>query len=173
MMAGGDLGVDCVQSNPIYNLKTRLDNSDANDDIYGNVEHVCNYYDSETFHREFCNDRHKFSTFSYNIRSLPNKWVDFQNMISDLNKNDFNFSVVAVQEVWNVPSGVTYDLPGYRSFHYKIRDPSGRNNNAGGGIGLWVNDNLDYDVIEELSVLSQIFSNHNSLKLKQAKLNLQ
>ena len=98
MGSGDDLGVDCVQSNPIYNLKTRLDDSDAVDGIYDNVEHVCNYYDPGVFHREFCNDKYKFATFSYNIRSLPNKWVDFQNMISDLNKNEFKFSVIAVQE---------------------------------------------------------------------------
>ena len=141
------MGIDRVQSNPIYNLKARLDNSETNDGIYDNVEHSCIYYDPEDFRKEFCQDNRSFSTLSFNIRSLPNKWQEFQNTISSLNKNDFKFSVIALQEVWNVPPGVAYELPGYKPFHYKIRDSSGRNSNAGGGVGLWVDAGLDYDVI--------------------------
>ena len=46
-------------------------------------------------------------------------------MINQLNCNNFKFTVIGVQEVWNVPSGVNYKLPGYKPFHYTIRDKTG------------------------------------------------
>ena len=157
MAVEGDLGVDCVQSNPAYDFKTYLDNSGANGTVYDNVDHSCTYYEPEDFHHEFCHGDRKFSTFSLNVRSLPNKWCDFRDIVSNLNGNNFKFSIVAIQEVWNVPLGMTYDLPGYKPFCYKIRDPLGRNNNAGGGIGLWIDDGLEYEEIEELSIFEPNF----------------
>ena len=85
----------------------------------------------EEFQNDFSQEIHKFSTLSYNIRSLPGKWDEFKNFIRNVNHNRFKFSVIDVQEVWNVPRGVCYDLMGYKPFEYKIRDISGRNTNAG------------------------------------------
>ena len=51
------------------------------------------------FIMSFCHGDRKFSTFSLNVRSLPNKWCDFRDIVSNLNGNNFKFSVVAIQEV--------------------------------------------------------------------------
>ena len=61
---------------------------------------------------------------------------------------------------------MTYDLSGYKPFCYKIRDPLGRNNNAGGGIGLWVDDGLEYEEIEELSISEPNFFESQFIKIK-------
>ena len=145
-----DLGVDCVQSDPDYDLKNCLDGTDSIDGIYNNVDHSCKYYEMEDFLHEFCHEPRKFSTLSFNIRSLPGSWVEFRDLIIEANKGNFKFSVVAVQEVWNVPPNVSYDLPGYKPFCYKIRNPSGLNSNAGGGVGLWVDQDLEYEELKEL-----------------------
>ena len=84
MAVEGDLGVECMESNPVYDFKTYLDNSDENDIIYDNVDHSCTYYEPEAFHHEFCHGDRKFSTISLNVRSLPNKWFDFHDIISNL-----------------------------------------------------------------------------------------
>ena len=147
-----NIGVDCVRSNSDYDFKNLFDDPDANDGLFKNNNHVCSYYEVEEFQAEFSKESHKFSTLSYNVRSLPGKWNEFKDFISSVNHDKFKFSVVAVQEVWNVPPGVNYDLEGYKPFEYKIRNPSGRTGNAGGGVGIWVDSDLEYEVIEDLSV---------------------
>ena len=83
-----------------------------------------------------------------------------------VNKNNFKLSVVAVQEVWNVPPGTSFDLPGYKPLFYKIRDPSGLSTNAGGGVGLWVDEDLEYEEIKELSVFMPHFFESQFIKVK-------
>ena len=93
------------------------------------------------------------STFSQNIRSLPGKFSDFLEQMSFfLNNGNFKFTVISITEVWNVPKNVNFDLPGYRPFDFKIRDNSGLNSNSGGGVGLWVDQDFEYDNLENLSV---------------------
>ena len=81
-------------------------------------------------------DNSSISYYSHNIRSLPGHWNDHNELLSTLYKDtSFKFTCIALQEIWNIPSGVSYDLPGYHKLAYKIRDESGMNANAGGGIG--------------------------------------
>ena len=87
-------------------------------------------------------------------------------LITGVNKGNFKFAVVAIQEVWNVPPNASYNLPGYKPFYYKIRDPSGLNSNAGGGVGLWVNDELEYEEIKELSIFIPNFFESQFIKVK-------
>ena len=139
-----NIGLDLVQSDPIYDFKNQLD--DGNDNIdndspYNNIGHNCQYYNQDEFVDK---TKHlkgsKFSTFSYNIRSLPGKWSEFSQLVNTLNNNSFKFSVIAIQEVWNVAPGVSYELSGYKKFEYSIRDKTGLKSNAGGGVGYWVDD---------------------------------
>ena len=113
MDEAGDLGVDCVRSNPNYDLKNHIDSAESNDNIYRNVEHSCKYYEMGEFLNEFSYEPRKFSTLSLNVRSLPGNWTDFRDLVVGVNNNNHKFSVVAIQEVWNVPPGALFDLPGY------------------------------------------------------------
>ena len=131
--------------------------------------HECSYYETDEFREEFVQNMCKFSSLSLNIRSLPGKWSEFRDYISDLNGNDFKFSVIAIQEVWNVPKGVCFELDGYKPLEFRIRDPSGLNGNAGGGVGLWVDNELEYDVIEKLSVFEPHFFESLFIKVKTGK----
>ena len=166
MNQADDFGVDCVLSDPNYDLKNCLDSAQSVDGVYNNVEHSCKYYDMEEFIHEFSHEPRKFSTFSFNIRSLPGNWIELQDLITGVNKGTFKFAVVAVQEVWNVPPNASYNLPGYKPFYYKIRDPSGLNSNAGGGVGLWVDDELEYEEIKELSIFVPHFFESQFIKVK-------
>ena len=147
-----NLGVDCVRSNSEYDFKCQFDDPDTNDGLYKDDNHSCAYYEINEFRTEFSQDTHMLSTLSHNVRSLPGKWNEFKNLISNVTCDKFKFSVIAVQEVWNVPVGVRYDLEGYKPFEYRIRHPSGLVGNAGGGVGFWVDNDLEYEVLEDLSI---------------------
>lgn len=169
LMVMDSIGVNCVRSNADFNFKNKFEDPDANDGLYKDKNHVCSYYEINDFQTEFSHESCKFSTLSYNIRSLPGKWNEFKNFIGSVNHNKFKFSVVAVQEVWNVPVGINYLLEGYKPFEYKIRNPSGRDGNAGGGVGIWVDNNLEYEVLEELSVFEPHFFESLFVKIKTGR----
>ena len=163
------IGVDCVRSNSDFDFKNLFDDPDSNEGLYKECDHACTYYDIEEFQTEFSEESHKFSTLSYNVRSLPGKWDEVRNLIRSINHNKFKFSVIALQEVWNVPVNLNYDLEGYKPFEYRIRNPSGRDGNAGGGVGVWVDSDLEYEVLEELSIFEPHFFESIFIKVKTSQ----
>ena len=61
------------------------------------------------------------------------------------------FSVIALQEIWSISK--MYNLPGYSNLIYKTRDmDTGPNPNCGGGVGYFIQSNLQYEILEEESV---------------------
>ena len=161
-----DLGIDCIRSSTLFDFKSKFNDTEYNDNIYSNTDHNCSYYEVNEFKKEFVQGSCKFSSFSLNIRSLPGKWSEFRDYIINLNSNNFKFSVIALQEIWNVPRGVCYNLDGYKPLEYKIRDPTGLNGNAGGGVGIWVDDDLEYDIIDKLSVFEPHFFESLFIKVR-------
>ena len=89
-------------------------------------------------------------SFSSNVRSLPGKWNGFPNLIDNLNFNEFQFTGIALTEIWNVPPNFSFNLPGYSPLTYSIRDKSGQNGNAGGGVGMWIDSSYNFEVIDKL-----------------------
>ena len=49
-----------------------------------------------------------------NIRSLPGKWDEFQSHLDNISHKDFNFSIIALQEIRSVPGN--FDIDGYHPF---------------------------------------------------------
>ena len=68
-----------------------------------NVENVllknCNYIDAESFSTENHEYKNKFTIYSNNIRSLPNKWNEFLQTIDEFRSKGFKFSVISLQEI--------------------------------------------------------------------------
>eukprot|EP00733_Pompholyxophrys_punicea_P001512 Pompholyxophrys_punicea_v1_NODE_784_length_1305_cov_18.841727.p1 type:complete len:208 gc:universal NODE_784_length_1305_cov_18.841727:167-790(+) len=77
----------------------------------------------------------KISLFNMNVRSLGAHWTDFEHLITSL---DFEWDFIAVSELWCNGLVIADSLlQGYR-FTSKTRK------RQGGGVGLFVRDNLDY-----------------------------
>ena len=47
-----DIGIDCIRSNDSYDFKSKFDDTENNDGIYGNTIHECTYYEVDEFHDE-------------------------------------------------------------------------------------------------------------------------
>ena len=170
-MDTNNIGIDCVQTDPKYNFKNVvLDNTDINDStLYHNIGHICKYYEQDEFQDRFHSISKQISFFSQNIRSLPGKWVEFEQFCREVNKEKFRFTVIALQEIWNVPKGTNFDLPGYKPFHFSIRDPTGLNGNAGGGIGLWIDKDFEFDPIKKISIFEPNVFESQFIKIKTSK----
>ena len=130
----------------------------------------CKYLEIEEFQDKFSSLSNSFSTFSLNVRSLPGKWDSFIELITDLNSKQFNFSMICIQEVWNVPNYFKTDITGYKPIECKLRKNSGNlNNNIGGGVACWVKDSLDYELLDHLSIFEEKVFESLFIKVKVSK----
>ena len=105
-----NISLDRVQTNPEFNFKNNIIDETSIDEVtpYHNLGHSCNYYEQSEFQDRFNNMDKQISFLSQNIRSLPGKWTEFSQLISEVNNGSFHFSVIALQEIWNVPKGTSY-----------------------------------------------------------------
>ena len=46
-----------------------------------------------------------------------------------------------------MPKGENFILPGYKPLHFSIRDSIELNNNAGDGVGIFIDENYDFEPI--------------------------
>ena len=87
----------------------------------------------------------KFSVLSQNVRSLGGKFDDFREYVGRFKEN--KITCILLQEVWSIRR--EYKLPGYHSLEYNTRDKDKvLNSNCGGGVGIYISDTLDYEVLE-------------------------
>ena len=83
------------------------------ENLYENNIHHCQYYEEAEVNEKFnCLKTEQFSILSLKIQSLPGKWLEFNNFLS----------AITMEEIWNKPSHMDFDLTGYHPFHFTIRD---------------------------------------------------
>ena len=70
----------------------------------------CNYSSTKDFLENNKCYKNKFSVFSHNVRSLSNKWDDFKQILNDFCLEDFNFSVICLQEIWSLNPAFNFTL---------------------------------------------------------------
>ena len=98
-----------IQGDMYQDLKSSLNDVQLLNNLDGKT---CKNYDIDEFQTKFKNNSDNFSVFSLNIRSLTGKLNEFQEFISELNYQDFNLSVVSIQETWDIPIHLNTDIPG-------------------------------------------------------------
>ena len=90
---------------------------------------------------------HALNILSLNVRSLQSK---FDRLSDFVISTKTSFPVIALQEVWSVRKQLS--LPGYHPLQSQSRDQSGPiNPNCGGGVGLYVAKNLDFEPLPSLN----------------------
>ena len=117
------------------------------------IGHECRYYDTNEFNDLINNCKENFSLFNLNIRSLPNKIGELEELILEsLSNENFKFSIIALQEIWQVKNKNQINIEGFHPLVYKERD--GR---RGGGIGVYIDSKFRYETIEEFSLIREDF----------------
>ena len=102
MIKLSDITIDHVQTENKYDFKDNFE-----DDIFTDIQHTCDYLDpSELNGKLQTRDNSSLSYYSHNIRSLPGHWNDHKELLSTLyEETSFKFTCIALQEIWNIPSG--------------------------------------------------------------------
>ena len=108
---------------------------------------TCQYFQPQEVQSTFSNNC--FSLYSHNIRSLSGHFDDLRDSLYLM--LPASFTVIALQEIWSINK--CYELTGYSKLVYKTRDMNTEPNpNCGGGVGFYINNNYDYQILEEESV---------------------
>ena len=109
--------------------------------MYGE-DFQCKYYDENEFRS--LGKGTNFSVYSHNIRSLSGKFDELKVFLAGL---EFPFSIIALQEVWSINRD--FKLEGYELLEYATRDKtlSNRNPNCGGGVGCFIKEGLNYEIL--------------------------
>ena len=57
-----------------------------------------------------------------------------------------------LQEVWCIRPYANFVLSGYHPLFFYVRDPSGHDQNAGGGVALWCDSDYPCTLIKDISI---------------------
>ena len=128
-------------NNNIHNTRNNDEDSNSND-LYDK----CSYIPVSAISSHMPLD--SLNLLSINARSLPGCIDKLKDFLAD-SAPDL-FTAICVQEVWSARKYLT--LPGYKSLSSITRDQDGMVNPcAGGGVGVFVRENVESEVLSELS----------------------
>ncbi len=113
-----------------------------------NLNHSCSYFENHEFINYIGKREEKFSVYSHNIRSLNNKIDDIQELLSEIESEKFSFSILLFQEIWAAKNAQTTRLENYQDIILQTREGK-----RGGGLGIYLKQNLSYEIIDELSYI--------------------
>ena len=118
-----------------------------------NVEHSCKYYDTLEFKSKIDGCKENFSVLSLNIRSLHKNIDDLNELIlENACTKTFKFSVITLQEVWNLKNENTVKIEGYHPLVEK-----GRKGRQGGGVGIYIEEGYNYQTLDEFYFIGDIY----------------
>lgn len=114
----------------------------------------CNYYDCTAFNKMYKKSKRQFSAVHMNTRSLKNKVDTVEALLHSVNAK---FDAIIFTETWLTSS----DSP--PKFHSYKCESLVRQEKRGGGVAIYIKDNLRYQIIDEFT---RIDENIESLVIK-------
>ena len=146
------LSLKNLTSNSDYNFIHKLVSSqDVDDDFspdspYENSNFITSYCDPLNYKQ----DSKSLSFMTFNIQSISSKFTEFLELICILDKSNSSPDVICLQELWSFPDFKYFNLPNYHPLCFKLRK-----NAQGGGVGLFIKNNLKFSILQQASVFSE------------------
>ncbi len=92
-------------------------------------------------------NKNDFLIFTFNIQSINAKFAELKDLLHELGTHDIIPDVICLQELWQFPNEALFKINGYK-FFYKLR----KSKSQGGGVGIYIREDLDCIVHEGLSI---------------------
>lgn len=147
--------------NDFENCKTLTDDNDYEAQHWGGINsHKSNYFTENSFADKLTScsthsSKTNLSFIHFNARSL-NK--HFDEIIGYIQNLQYKFSIIGFSESWlNPTTERLYSIPGYKPF------PLSRDGKTGGGVILYVTDNITKCEINDSLSLREVNGNFESL----------
>ena len=84
--------------------------------------------------------------FSLNIQSLPAKFAEFSDLISQFPTNSCP-EIICLQETWKIIDNSFFPLANYHMLETNLRSET-----RGGGVGIYVKNHLSFKILKQYSV---------------------
>lgn len=125
-----------------------FDDIDPDVNYYNNQNINCNYYIEDSLNellRSNKNNMHSFSMIHWNIRSAPRNLDSMDSYLQNIN---IKFDIIGLSETWFNENNIDrYHLEGY------VHEHNYRKEKRGGGVSLFIKNNVNYKPREDLNVL--------------------
>ena len=131
--------------------------------IFNNIQLNSNYFNINTFAAKYRSEN-KPLILSLNIQSLQSKFNELVAFISCLSSKQIYIDVIALQEIWAVPYPDSVSIPGYQNLVTNCRQ-----NHRGGGVGFYIRDNIEFEVLKNLSHFREKIFESLTIKAKFGK----
>ena len=108
----------------------------------------CNYFLEDTFNNKFASIQAStcFSVLHHNIRSVQKNSNELSKYLMNLS---VKFDIIGLTETWLNDANVDIcGFPGYQSEHRY------RSNRRGGGVSLFIKENIEYSICDDLCVFN-------------------
>jgi exonuclease III len=119
--------------------------NEIDDNPYFGMQISSNFYDVESLScTEFAKKKPIY--LSINIQSLQSKFEQLRTELNDFESKNISIDIIALQEIWDVNYPELFDIPGYKPLICKIRRGM-----RGGGVGFYVKNHLNAQILDEMS----------------------
>ena len=133
---GNNDAVNDLNDVSMYNL---CDNNFYNShyaDLFEDFSIKCKYYSEISLCNEISNlDENFLSCFALNTQSLPSKYNDLLNLVSNLSQNNLTLDILSLTETWT-SDFTRYSIPNYTVFS------ASRTNSSRGGCAIYVKSSI-------------------------------
>jgi len=157
--------LQCLNDNPTLDFIKCFSNNPSNDfeeSPYVNLNLDGKFYDIDTMSLDLCNENSSFC-LSLNVQSIMSKYDSLNVFVLELLAKGINVELIALQEIWNVEFPDLLDIEGFQPLIYKQRT-----NMRGGGVGFYVKNNINFEIVENCSHFeSKVFESLTLLLSKQ------
>ena len=157
MMGGvGGVGTDSLKTDSRFDFLSFFNEKDEEDAVpdsffinnqcspYANTTINCNYIDTD----KICKlQTDKILVLSLNIQSLPSKFLELSELVNEFTSCP---DVICLQETWKVINNAMFPLVNYHNLETNTRSVA-----RGGGVGIYVKQNLSYKILKQYSVFSE------------------
>jgi hypothetical protein len=148
-----EFSIDAISADPKYDfLNSLFTNEEPNFYDYSESPYdICNINSSYTTETDFIklkNMKNQLSVMSFNIQSISAKYDEFRNFIALLQSKCCEPDVICLQELWQFPSDINFNLPGYHPLVFELR----KGGVQGGGVGMYVKNIYSFCLLPNISV---------------------
>lgn len=151
-----EFGLNDLQNLPQFDFKqtftdgTNLqENFSDFDNPYENINLSCDYLDTQSFISKY-KSVEDISLLSWNIQGLSSHFSQLCDFVDNLASNNFSLDILALQEIHRIHDSSLFTLKNYSPIVYKQRK-----NSKGGGVGFFLNSELKFSVVEEMSTFKE------------------
>ena len=151
-MMEDEITLDHISTQSTYDLVKLFNDSELDEDFSESpmdiIDNTCNYYDPSGVKELLNQEKNYVSLFCLNCQGLRAHWDSFHNLVWETCGDGNAFDIIGITELYSMNISECA-LNGYHSLEYKTRNDT---TISRGGIGLYIQERLQYDIRPDLSV---------------------